>query len=120
MNFWTRVDNLLESTGRTRKELAAEAGFDVSNIGKGIANNNVPSAETAVKIAKFLNTTTEYLVTGQLSKKRTYDDYDMDTLIKYSQLIHKLDSLPLEARSPIEYMISDMSNNYTSSKIEKK
>ena len=44
--------------------MAEEAGFDVSNIGKGIKTGSAPSADTAVRIAKILNVSVEYLVTG--------------------------------------------------------
>ena len=67
MNFWERVDTLLVDKNITRKALAQDAGFDVSNIGKGISNNNIPAADTAVKIAKILDTSVEYLVTGVIS-----------------------------------------------------
>ena len=35
MNFWENVVAELGFQGKTRKELAAEIGFDASNIGKG-------------------------------------------------------------------------------------
>lgn len=72
MNFWERVDELLEKNEINKKTLAYEAGFDASNITKGIKNGNVPSAETAVKIAKVLNVSVEYLVTG---KNNLRDDF---------------------------------------------
>lgn len=65
MNFWERVDELLERKDINKKALAADAGFDASNITKGIKQGNIPNAETAVKIAKILNVSVEYLVTGQ-------------------------------------------------------
>ena len=64
MNFWERVDDLLDRTGINKKTLAYDAGFDASNITKGIKNNNIPSAETAVKIAQVLGVSVEYLVNG--------------------------------------------------------
>ena len=64
MNFWERVDDLLDRKDINKKTLAFEAGFDASNITKGIKNNNIPSAETAVKIAKVLDVSVEYLVDG--------------------------------------------------------
>ncbi|AEE16470.1 helix-turn-helix domain-containing protein [Treponema brennaborense] len=65
MNFWERVDELLEEQDINKKTLAMEAGFNPSNITKGIKNNNAPSAETAVKIAQKLGVSVEYLVTGK-------------------------------------------------------
>lgn len=64
MNFWENVNAELEFQGINRKTLAHEAGFDVSLIGKGIKTGSAPSADTAVRIAKILNVSVEYLVTG--------------------------------------------------------
>lgn len=64
MNFWERVNDLLELKEINKKTLAYEAGFDASNISKGIKNGNVPAADTALKIAKILGVSVEYLVTG--------------------------------------------------------
>ena len=64
MNFWENVDEELEFLGMNRKTLAQKADFDVSNIGKGIKTGSAPSADTAVRIAKVLNVSVEYLVTG--------------------------------------------------------
>ena len=36
MNFWETVDSELKYQNKERKDLANAAGFDVSNIGKGI------------------------------------------------------------------------------------
>lgn len=71
MNFWERVDELLERKDINKKALAADAGFDASNITKGIKQGNIPNAETAVKIAKILNVSVEYLVTGQSKNTNT-------------------------------------------------
>lgn len=112
MNFWERVVTLLESKDIARKELANHAGFDVSNIGKGIANGNSPSAETAVKIAKYLDTTVEFLVTGQDIRLSRNTTTELDELFKYSNTIHELNTIPDESKAPILDMISNMSSKY--------
>ncbi|MBQ7158037.1 MAG: helix-turn-helix transcriptional regulator [Treponema sp.] len=73
MNFWERVNDLLEKNDINKKTLATDAGFDASNITKGIKNNNIPSAETAVKIAARLGVSVEYLVTGKDSFRNNAD-----------------------------------------------
>lgn len=95
MNFWERVNVLLEQKDINKKTLAAEAGFCQSNITKGIRDNNMPSAETAVKIAKILGVTVEYLVTGE---DRTRKDYlsVCDNSRKYQTFLSKVDSLSQE------------------------
>lgn len=65
MNFWERVEIILDQKDITKKELAMSAGFSPSNISKGKRENSSPSADMAVAIARFLGTTVEYLVTGK-------------------------------------------------------
>ena len=68
MSFWKNVENELEYQNISRKDLAQRAGFAVSGISLGISNNSVPSADVAVRIAKVLNVSVEYLVTGKNAK----------------------------------------------------
>lgn len=112
LNFWQRVDFLLVKNGISRKELALSVGFDVSNIGKGILNNNVPAADTAVKIALYLNTTAEYLVTGKDSNNKTLASEDIDIYNKYSHTLHCLDNIPSQHRTPIQNLIEETSISY--------
>ncbi len=69
-DFWRRVDEELEYKGINRTYLAKECGFSLTNIGQGIKLGSTPSAETAVKIAKVLGVSVEYLVTGNESPRR--------------------------------------------------
>jgi len=69
-DFWRRVDEELDYKGLNRTYLAKECGFSLTNIGQGIKLGSTPSAETAVKIAKVLDVSVEYLVTGNESPRR--------------------------------------------------
>lgn len=69
MNFWERVDEELAYLGKTRKELAQAAGFNVTNISFGIKRNSVPYADTALKIAQFLGVSLDYLLDMTETKK---------------------------------------------------
>ena len=62
MNFWTKVDSELSYLGKTRKELATAVGFDVTNISFGIKRNSIPAADTALKVARFLGVSLDYLL----------------------------------------------------------
>lgn len=94
MNFWERVNDLLEKNDINKKTLAADAGFDASNITKGIKNNNIPSAETAVKIAARLGVSVEYLVTGKDSARSNADVGKSVYLYqKYHTVIDTLENL---------------------------
>lgn len=110
MNFWENVESELEYQSMERKRLANEAGFDVSNIGKGIRNGNVPLADTAVRIARVLGVSVEYLVTGAGGREPqdTPLDEELRKFRRYRKLADKLDSLPENIRSPIIQMIEDI------------
>ena len=91
MNFWERVNDLLERNDINKKTLAADA----SNITKGIKNNNIPSGETAVKIAERLGVTVEYLVTGKDSLTNNANIGKIVYLYqKYHTVIDTLEKLP--------------------------
>ncbi len=62
MNFWKKVDSELSYLGKTRKELAATVGFDAATINFGIKRNSIPAADTALKVARFLGVSLEYLL----------------------------------------------------------
>lgn len=111
MNFWERVDNLIENLNLTRKELASKANFDVSIIGKGIKNNYLPNAETAVKIAKELKTTVEFLVTGQDAKISNKTTEELQILFQYSHTIHALNKIPPQSQEVIKAMIQNLSDS---------
>ena len=108
MNFWERVENLLDQKGINKKTLALETGIDASNISKGLKSGGSPSADTAVRIAKFLDTTVEYLVTGTDSRLSISQQKQLDTLLRYSKTVKTLDKLPSKVRKPIIIMISEM------------
>ena len=107
MNFWETVDSELKYQNKERKDLANAAGFDVSNIGKGIKNGGVPLADTAVRIAQFLNVSVEYLVSGGNSlgsEKNTELSTDFQKFFFYRKLVTKIDSLPSKTKTAIVEM----------------
>lgn len=120
MNFWDRVDTLLENKGITRKELAAEAAFDVSSIGKGKSQklNSSPSADIAVRIARVLETTVEYLVSGVISDPQP-QNLDLDSFYKYERSIRSLSTLPEKQQKAIENLIEDISASYSGDDTDK-
>lgn len=62
MSFWKKVDEELEYLGKSRKELAFEIGFNVTNISFGIKRNSVTYADTALKIARYLGVSLDCLL----------------------------------------------------------
>ena len=72
-DFWKRVDEELDFLGISRTYLANKCECSLTNIGQGRKLGSTPSADTAVKSARVLNGSVEYLVTGEkffLKKRR--------------------------------------------------
>lgn len=70
MSFWERVEYLREYQNMTRKELSAKASFSIASISTGISRGSVPSADVALRIAKILDVSVEYLITGKDTHKK--------------------------------------------------
>ncbi len=119
MGFWKKVDEELNYLGKSRKEIAQEADFNVSYIAKGIARNGIPTADLAVRIAHCLDVSVEYLLDIPESKKeKTKKSPDtkkpadqkskVTKLLKYESVINDLDSLPDDKKKPIIQFIKIM------------
>lgn len=63
-NFWNRTNDLLKQQGNTQLELCTTCEINHQTFRGWIVHGTYPNALQVVKIAKFLNTSVEYLVTG--------------------------------------------------------
>lgn len=106
-DFWKRVDEELDFLGISRTYLANKCEFSLTNIGQGIKLGSTPSADTAVKIAKVLNVSVEYLVTGQDSSLQK-ENLDLHRYREYSSFINQLDSLPENQKELVKTMVAKM------------
>ena len=96
--FWARVEEELEYQGKNRAYLAKKCNFTLTNIGKGLKLDSIPSADTAVKIASVLGVSVEYLVNGtnQKSANNQEEQNQLRLYRKYHELISKCEQLPPE------------------------
>ena len=110
MAFWDNVAVELDYLGMTNKALAEQVGIAASNIGKGIQKGSSPSADTAVKIAKILGVSVEYLVTGtdSAAQPKEQDFQKIRKYHKYANLIEDLELLTDYDRKLIREMVSKM------------
>lgn len=112
MGFWDNVVTELDYLGMTNKALAEKAGFDASNIARGIRYKSNPSVETAVKIAEILDVSVEYLVTGKDSKSSNAPSIkDRKFFQKYASTLEKLESIPEKSRDSILKLIENVSQD---------
>ena len=66
MGFRERLRDQIDFLGLLDKEVADKAGISKRAIDSYVGNRGcIPSAEVAVKLAQVLNTSVEYLVTGE-------------------------------------------------------
>ena len=66
MDFYERVKRLVkDNTNTTLRAFIESFGINYDSYNGQKRYNNLPRADEAVKIAQALNTTVEYLVTGQ-------------------------------------------------------
>ena len=71
-DFKQRLSDELNYRGFGIKEFAAKVGISVSTLNMYLYRNSIPAADVAVKMAKVLNVTTEYLITGEETKTAKY------------------------------------------------
>lgn len=63
-DFWLNTNTLIKQQNTTQRALALNCGFTERRIESLSSSARLPDAVEAVKIAQALNTTVEYLVTG--------------------------------------------------------
>jgi transcriptional regulator with XRE-family HTH domain len=82
MDFRTRLREEIEYSGLLDKEVAAKANISKRAIESYVGIQGcIPSAEVAVRIAKVLNTTVEYLVTGEESSSQNSDNHKIGCIV---------------------------------------
>ena len=78
MDFYERVKRLVkDNTNTTLRAFIESFGINYDSYNGQKRYNNLPRADEAVKIARFLGTSVEYLVTGE---EKDIDKEKYDTL----------------------------------------
>ena len=88
MGFKENLKSELEYKGLLVKELAHKAGIKKQTLDNYLStHNSIPNAEMAVKIAKALDTSVEFLITGERQETNNFESSDVNELIsKYTKL----------------------------------
>ena len=113
MSFKENLKSELEFQDIKVKELAVRSGISRRTIDQYLSTAaKMPSAENAVKIAKVLGVSDEYLVTGKPAESSDETlSQEFHLFQKYRQFIRKMDSLPSNARECMEFFVSKLGNN---------
>lgn len=77
MDFYENVKQLVKTNNLTLRSFIESLGINYDSYNSCKKYNNLPRADEAVKIAQALNTTVEFLVTGEESNKA---QQELDTL----------------------------------------
>ena len=74
--FFSRIEDMLKEKKKTQKDMVSYIGISAQSFTNWKSMNSIPSADVAVKIADYLETSVEYLITGKESDeyKNKYDD----------------------------------------------
>ena len=64
-NFWTRINELIKLNGLKQETVCQKCGINYQPFRGWIVRGTYPDALQTVKIAKLLDTSVEYLVTGE-------------------------------------------------------
>ena len=90
MSFAENLREFLDFKNIEIKELAAGTGISKHTLDNYLSGQkSLPNVENGVKIARFLGTSVEYLVDGQISKNE--NEFTSDTLIDDLKKLKRLD-----------------------------
>jgi transcriptional regulator with XRE-family HTH domain len=116
MIFWERVDNLVKSKGITLKQLCADYDLVYGTIMQNKARKILPSLLLTKGLSKALNTSIDYLVTGQeyqdpLFAKLQNDKELKATCSKISLCSHEHLNIINTMLSSWGYIVSEVTQN---------
>jgi transcriptional regulator with XRE-family HTH domain len=107
-DFSKRLRSEIEYIGLSQKEFAARAGIKKRALDAYLrAQQSMPPADTAVKIASVLGVSVEYLVTGKEYQK----SIDVSAYLQFRDILDDLAVLPDEILIPIKAMIKTAADN---------
>lgn len=64
-NFISRLEALLNDRKISNKQMCLDIGITTSAVTTWKKRNTIPSADVVLKIAKYLDVSLEYLITGE-------------------------------------------------------
>ena len=77
MEYWQRTKSLIKSQNLTQEKLCKLCNISLATFVSWIHNERLPDLESAVKIASALNTSVEFLVTGNETDSATKELKDL-------------------------------------------
>ena len=107
-DFAKRLRSEIEYIGLGRKEFAAKAGIEKRALDTYLGpQQSMPPADAAVKMARALGVSVEYLVTGKEYKQNV----DISAYVQFKGILDDLLLLPDETLDPIKAVIKSFAEN---------
>lgn len=101
--FTKRIDFCLAKKNQTRKAITTDLGISSSTMSSWAAGRgSIPNANIVEKIAKYLNVTIDWLITGEENSDFTFEERELIT--KWRELTEEAKK---KIRFDIEYYLSE-------------
>ena len=81
VSFKERLTREIEYKGFSKTEFAEKAGISLGTLNMYLYRDSIPSADIGVKLARLLNTTVEYLITGKTPSTFKASDWKRQEII---------------------------------------
>ena len=106
-DFSQRLRSEIDYIGMNQKEFAAKAGIKKRALDSYLgAQQSMPPADIAVRMASVLQLSVEYLVTGKEYKQSV----DISGYVKFRDVLDDMARLPLDILEPIKAVIKTFAN----------
>jgi transcriptional regulator with XRE-family HTH domain len=84
MDFWMRLKNEIKVKNTTQEWISGKIGVPFGTFRKWLTRRTYPNIKEGVEIAKLLDTSAEYLITG--FEREGYNDAERKLIIAYRKL----------------------------------
>lgn len=106
VSFADRLRAEIEYQGMLQKELAFKAGIKKRALDMYLGSqSSMPPADVAVRLAKVLGVTVEYLVTGEKPEPGATSEKEKKIALDFKQVEDDLNSLPIKVASSLVHTI---------------
>jgi len=115
MSFSANLKELLDEREMQIKELSAKTGISKNTIDNYLSGQkSLPNAENAIKIAKALKTSVEFLVTGIQPdiKEQTSPQSKPEQFAKYKKIFSSIQKLDEADLSTLSTLVDNMLRHY--------
>ena len=86
MDFWTRLRNEIRVKNTTQEWIAKQIGVPYGTFRKWMIRKTYPNIKEGIEIARLLETSAEYLVTGTVTEQEGLTNAEQRLISTYRKL----------------------------------